>query len=282
MSIRDKLAGKTTKLTEERQKTEDHPARLHNYKDGDFFYVQTAQIIPNPDQPRKYFDEQALEELSLSIKKNGVLQPVIIKFGHDEKIYLVAGERRYRAAKIAGLEKIPAVFTTGNSAEIALIENIQREDLSPIEESEALHRMIEEHNYTQEKLALVVGKARTTITETLSLNKLPDQIKEECRRADNYPRRLLVEVAKQKTSQDMLSLFSQIKEGKLKSSQVREITRKRSDKPQRTPAAITIDKTINLNIALSKIDLSTVEEHEKNRLTAELLSLKKSIENTLR
>lgn len=80
----------------------------------------------------------------------------------------------------------------------------------------------------------------------------------------------------------MLSLFSQIKEGKLKSSQVREITRKRSDKPQRTPAAITIDKTINLNIALSKIDLSTVEEHEKNRLTTELLSLKKSIENTLR
>src|SRR5574340_571949 len=177
---------------------------------------------------------------------------------------------------MAGLEKIPAVFTTGNSAEIALIENLQREDLTPVEESEALARMIEEYNYTQEKLALVVGKARTTITEALSLNKLPDQIKDACRRADNYPRRLLVEVAKQKTPEDMLSLFNQIKEGNLKSSQVREITRKRSDTPQRTPAAVTLDKATSLNNNLSKLDLSTVEEHEKIQLITELRSLKKS------
>lgn len=281
MSIRDKLTGKTTKLAEERQKTEDHPAKLHNYKDGDFFSVEVGQIVPNPDQPRKYFDEQALEELSHSIKQNGVLQPVIIRFGQDGKIYLVAGERRYRAAKMAGLEKIPAVFTTGNSAEIALIENLQREDLTPVEESEALARMIEEYNYTQEKLALVVGKARTTITEALSLNKLPDQIKNECRRADNYPRRLLVEVAKQKTPEDMLSLFNQIKNNNLKSTKVREITRKHTDKPQRTPAAIVLEKAMNLNNNLSKLDISTVEEQEKTQLLTELHGLKKVIEKIL-
>lgn len=281
MSIRDKLTGKTTKLAEERPRTEDHPAKLHNYKDGDFFSVEVSQIVPNPDQPRKYFDEQALEELTHSIKQNGVLQPVIIRFGQDGKIYLVAGERRYRAAKMAGLEKIPAVFTTGNSAEIALIENLQREDLTPVEESEALARMIEEYNYTQEKLALVVGKARTTITEALSLNKLPDQIKNECRRADNYPRRLLVEVAKQKTLEDMFSLFNQIKNNELKSAQVREITRKRADKPQRTPAAIVLEKTMSLNNNLSKLDVSTIEEQEKTQLLSELHSLKKVIEKIL-
>src|SRR5574340_693169 len=118
MSIREKLTGKTTKLAEERQKTEDHPAKSQNYQDVDFFSVEVSQIVPNPDQPRKYFDEQALEELAHSIKQNGVLQPIIIRFDRDGKISLVAGERRYRAAKMAGLEKIPAVFTTGNSAEI--------------------------------------------------------------------------------------------------------------------------------------------------------------------
>lgn len=278
MSIRDKLAGKSTKLTTEKQVIVDHPAKLNNYNNGDFFHVEVDQITPNPDQPRKYFDEHALEELTQSIKQNGVLQPIIIKFGHDGKIYLVAGERRYRAAKKAGLEKIPAVFTTGNSAEIALIENIQREDLKPIEEAEALDRMIKEYTYTQEKLALVIGKAKSTVSEILSINRLPDVIKEEVRRAEQYPRRLLVEVAKQKTPEDMLSFFNQIKKDGLKSEQVRE---RRRDKPQRTPAAVILDKATNLNNSLSKIDLSTIEKQEKNLLLTELQDLKNTIERII-
>lgn len=281
MSIRDKLADKVTKLAADKPQAEDHPARLNNYRDGEFYYVETDQIIPNPDQPRKYFDEQALEELSQSVRQNGVLQPIIIKYGQDGKIHLVAGERRFRAAKKAGLAKIPAVFTTGNTAEIALIENIQREDLKPIEEAEALNRMIQEYNYTQEQLALVVGKARSTITEVLSLNKLPEPIKEQCRRADNYPRRLLVEIAKQKTEEAMLSLFNQVKNDGLKSTQVRTITRGPADKPQRTPAAITIDKAVSLSHNLSKLELATIEEQEKNQLLAELQNLKTTIEKVL-
>jgi len=279
MSIRDKLAGKSTKLATEKQVFEDHPAKLNNYNNGDFFYVEVNQITPNPDQPRKYFDEHALEELTQSIKQNGVLQPIIIKFGQDGKIYLVAGERRYRAAKKAGLEKMPAVFTTGNSAEIALIENLQREDLKPIEEAEALDRMIKEYTYTQEKLALVIGKAKSTVSEILSINRLPDVIKEEVRRAEQYPRRLLVEVAKQKTPEDMLSFFNQIKKDGLKSEQVRE--RRRSDKPQRTPAAVIMDKATHLNNSLSKIDLSTVEKQEKSLLLAELQALKNTLERVI-
>ena len=213
-TARDKLATKKTKLAAAPERLEDHPANLNNYQDGSFYHVDVDLILPNPDQPRKFFDEQALNELATSIKKKGVLQPVIIRKADDGQIFLVAGERRLKAAKIAGLENIPAIITKGNPAEIALIENLQREDLKPIEEAEALGRMIEEHGYTQEKLVQVLGKAKSTISEIVSLNRLPDSIKEEVRRAELFPRRLLVEIAKQDTQEKMVTLFASVKEGK--------------------------------------------------------------------
>lgn len=281
MSIRKKLAEKKTKLLAPKERLEDHPVRLHDYKDGDFYNVDIDMIMPNPSQPRKYFDPTALDELTQSIKRKGVLQPVIIRQGDDNKFYLVAGERRFRAAKKAGLEKIPSVFTTGNSTEIALIENLQREDLNPIDEAEALKQMMDEYTYTQEQIARIIGKARSTITESLSLNKLPEQIKKECRRADTYPRRLLVEIAKQKTSEDMLSLFDQIKKNNLKSSAVREITRKPSDSIKRTHAEILLNKTAGLIDSLSKLKMDTFKGKEKALLIAELHKLKKAIEEII-
>lgn len=186
MSIRKKLAEKKTKLSAPRERLEDHPVRLHDYKDGDFYNVDLDMILPSPNQPRKYFDPVSLNELSQSIKQKGVLQPVIIRKGDNNKFYLVAGERRFRAAKKAGLEKIPSVFTTGNATEIALIENLQREDLNPIDEAEALKQMMEEYNYTQDQIAKIIGKAKSTISEALSLNRFPDSIKKKVRRADIY------------------------------------------------------------------------------------------------
>ena len=218
-TARDKLASKTTKLATTPERLEDHPANLNNYQDGSFFHVDVDLILPNPDQPREFFDEKSLNELAASIKKKGVLQPVIIRKTDDAQIFLVAGERRLKAAKIAGLEKIPAIITKGNPAEIALIENLQREDLKPIEEAEALGRMIEEHGYTQETLVQVLGKAQSTISEVLSLNRLPESIKDEVRQTNAFPRRLLVEIAKQKTPDKMLALFTAAKGGNLKSDQ---------------------------------------------------------------
>ncbi len=280
-STRDKLAKKKTKLSIDRDKIKDHPASLDNYHEGSFFNVDIKMIMPNPEQPRKYFDPSTLKELSKSIKQKGVLQPVIIRKSDDDKIYLVAGERRFKAAQIAGLDKIPAVITKGNPLEIAMIENLQRENLKPIEEAEALQKMIENYEYTHEKLAFAIGKARSTITEILSLNKLPERIKDECRRADIHPRRLLIEIAKQKDSEEMLLLFKQIKTNKLKSEQVREKTRKKQEKAYRTPAAIALDKTISLSNFLKKIDLNAAEKHEKTQLILELDNLKKYIENIL-
>jgi ParB family chromosome partitioning protein len=217
-----------------------------------------------------------MAELGESIKQKGVLQPIIIRRGDGGEIILVAGERRLRAAKIAGLEKIPAILTKGNPAEIALIENLQRENLSPIEEAEALFRMAEEFAYTHEQLAAVVGKARSTITESLSLIKLPEAVKEECRRADNYPRRLLVEIANKKTPEKMTGLFGRIKDGNLKSDQVRQETRKR-ERTEHAPLEITLGKIQALAKNLSKIELEQLNPEDKIQLLAALQDLEKSI-----
>lgn len=280
-SLKDKLANAKSKLASPQERVEDHPANLSDHQDGSFFNIDIQLITPDPNQPRKFFNPESLEELSQSIKQKGVLQPVIIRKSDDGIIYLVAGERRYRASKMAGLEKIPAIFTKGNPIEIAIIENLQRDNLKPMEEAEALGRMVKEYNYTQEELAFAIGKARTTITETLSLNKLPEEIKEECRRADNYPRRLLVEIAKQKTYEEMVNLFRQVKENNLTSGQVRNITRKQERSKNRTPAAIALEKTSDLDNYLAKLDLSSIEETEKFNLLSSLKNLNASIEKII-
>jgi len=280
-SLRDQLANAKSKLATKKEKLKDHPANFNNHQDGSFYHIDIDLIETDPKQPRKFFNPDSLAELSQSIKQKGVLQPVIIRKDADDKIYLVAGERRYRASKMANLEKIPAILTKGNPMEIAIIENLQRENLKAIEEAEALNQMLIEYNYTQEQLALIIGKARTTITETLSLNKLPEEIKENCRRADNFPRRLLVEIAKQKTEEEKINLFKQVKENGLNSGQVRNITRKRISNKRQTPAAIVLEKTSTLNNCLAKLDLGSIEETEKFQLIASLEKLKTSIEKII-
>lgn len=142
--------------------------------------IPVDEIRPNPYQPRKVFDEDALKELSSSIKQHGVFTPILIKKsiqGYD----LIAGERRLRASKLAGLKDIPAIivdFDDQEMMEIALLENIQREDLNVIEEAKAYEKLIQRLNYTQEQLAHRVGKSREHITNLLRLLKLPEDVQE--------------------------------------------------------------------------------------------------------
>lgn len=149
----------------------------HNEKVSE---ISITDISENKYQPRRNFNEEKLKELSLSIKEHGVIQPIIIRPAGQGKYELVAGERRWRACKMLGLDKIPAVvkdFTDKETSEIALIENIQREDLNAIEESMAYRKLIEEHDLTQEDLSLRVGKSRSYIANSLRLLALPDHIK---------------------------------------------------------------------------------------------------------
>lgn len=142
--------------------------------------ILLSDIRPNPYQPRKVFDEDALNELALSIKEHGIFQPVILKKA-VQGYEIVAGERRCRAAKIANLEEVPAIivdFSDQQMMEIALLENIQREDLNSIEEAQAYQMMMDKLSLTQNELAKRVGKSRTHITNTLRLLNLPKKIQE--------------------------------------------------------------------------------------------------------
>lgn len=139
------------------------------------------EIIPNRDQPRKTFDEAALEELAESIKQHGVLQPLLVRPIPSGGYQLVAGERRWRACRMAGLNKVPVVIkelTDTETMEIAIIENLQREDLNPIEEAEGLQALIDKCGYTQEEVAVSVGKSRPAIANSLRLLRLPQEVRD--------------------------------------------------------------------------------------------------------
>jgi len=144
-----------------------------------FFELPIDKIIPNPDQPRKNFNEELLEELAQSIKNFGLLQPIsVIKNG--DKYEIIAGERRYRAAKKVGLDKIPVIIkdiSKKEKLELSLVENIQRENLNSVEEALAYSSLIETYNITQEELASTIGKSRTSITNSIRLLNLDPQIR---------------------------------------------------------------------------------------------------------
>ena len=141
--------------------------------------IDLSQIQANPDQPRRMFDEEALEELAISIRQIGVIQPITLRKAEGDTYQIIAGERRYRASQIAGLTTIPAYIRTAEDEtvmEMALIENIQREDLNSIEIALAYQKLIDTYELTQESLSERVGKKRTTITNYLRLLKLPAEI----------------------------------------------------------------------------------------------------------
>lgn len=148
--------------------------------------IDINEIQPSEYQPRKGFDERQLEELSLSIRSKGILQPIIVRKA-DRGYRLVAGERRWRAAKMAGLKRIPAIVrdvTESEMVELALIENLQREDLNPIETAEACNRLIKDFHLTQEDLSKLLGKQRSSIANLLRLLKLPPDVKQWIAKGD--------------------------------------------------------------------------------------------------
>lgn len=147
-----------------------------------YFSCDIDKIQPNPNQPRQFFDEEKLRELAESIRENGVIQPLLVS-GEGGRYTLIAGERRLRAARLAGLDEVPVVLADGNGGsatlELALIENIQRQDLNPIEEAQAYARLVEEFNLTQDEVGRKVGRQRSTIANALRLLTLPASIQQD-------------------------------------------------------------------------------------------------------
>lgn len=166
------------------QKTRKKIRRESSFSAGDnnkIWKIAIEEIVPNSSQPRKNFSHGDLEDLVLSIKKHGILQPLIVTENPDGGYELIAGERRLRASQIAGLAEVPIIIrsaTEQEKLELALIENIQRQDLNPIEEAVAYARLVNEFNLTQEQVSEQMGKSRSTIANILRLLNLPDQIQE--------------------------------------------------------------------------------------------------------
>jgi ParB family chromosome partitioning protein len=157
--------------------------------------VPVDSIRPNPDQPRRHFDSEALEDLAASIRMRGILHPIIVK-RDGEGFVIMAGERRYRAARLAGLDVVPALIRDGDPLEIAMIENLQREELSPLEEAEGLGMLIEQYGYTHETLAELIGKSRPYVSNTLALRRLPERIKRAYYETPDVSREILISVAR--------------------------------------------------------------------------------------
>src|SRR6185503_16281469 len=172
--------------------------------------IPIAQIDPNPDQPRQVMGD--LSELIASIVAQGIIEPLVVR-PRGDRFQIVAGERRYQASVQAGLTELPVVIRDVDDTEmleLALIENLQRKDLTPFEESEALHGLADSCGYTHEDLARRLGKSRSSITESLALHAMPGEVRNLCRLADISSKSLLLQVVRQETPEKMTALVEKI------------------------------------------------------------------------
>jgi ParB family transcriptional regulator, chromosome partitioning protein len=174
--------------------------------------IPIEDIEPNPHQPRQVLGD--LSELIASIREKGILEPILVR-PLGSRFQIIAGERRFRAATEAGLADIPCVVRDASDAEtmeIALIENLQRKDLSAFEEADGLRTLAETYGYTHEKMAEKIGKSRSALTETLSLTAMPDHVRELCRLADISSKSLLLQIVRQSDPRKMVALVGQLQQ----------------------------------------------------------------------
>jgi len=195
--------------------------------------ITVEQIRPNPEQPRKALGD--LRELSDSIRQKGVLEPLLVRFvPREDCFYIISGERRYHAARAAGLREVPCIEKSADDAEtleIALIENIQRKDLTPFEEAEGLQRLAEQFDYSHEELAKKLGKARSSVSETLSLRNIPESLRKKCVENGVTTKSLLLQIARQPTERKMLELFARILQSGLTRDEARRVRSDEKDGP---------------------------------------------------
>jgi ParB family transcriptional regulator, chromosome partitioning protein len=197
--------------------------------------IPVEQIRPNPDQPRKAIGD--LRELTDSIREKGVLEPLLVRFvPREDCYYIISGERRYHASRAAGLNEVPCIEKMADDAEtleIGLIENIQRKDLTPFEEADGLHRLATQFEYTHEDVARKIGRARSSVTETLSLRNIPEALRQRCVENGIVSKSLLLQIARQPTEKKMMEMFHRILQGGLTRDEARKERREEQTGPQR-------------------------------------------------
>ena len=223
-------------------------------------------VEPNAEQPRTTLGN--IEELAASIREKGVLEPILVRAIGPNRYQIISGERRFRAASLAGLDEIPAIELDASdqeTLEIALVENIQRKDLTPFEEAEGLMVLQQKFGYTHEKISHVIGKSRTTITETLSINDIPDRIRAMCREAGIANKSILVQIARAGDEKAMEDVVRRYAAGELTRDGVRKQTAKPEPKKAGRPKNFTwqvkdkaLPFTVNLSFRKANVDKSEI------------------------
>ena len=227
--------------------------------------IPIDEIDPNPDQPRQVMGD--LSELMASIAEKGIIEPLIVR-QRGGRYQIVAGERRYQASVQVGLRELPVVIRDVDDneiVEVALVENIQRKDLSAFEEAEALHTLAERCGYTHEDLARRMGKSRTNVTESLALAQMPTEVRNLCRLADISSKSLLLQIVRQQDTQKMIALIERLTRDGGGAAVTREQARKVAAKPKPgRPKAFVFKylppaKTFSLKLQFKKSEVDKTE-----------------------
>src|SRR5215470_17111133 len=197
--------------------------------------IRVDQIRPNPDQPRKALGD--LTELTASVREKGVLEPLLVRYmPREDCYYIISGERRYHASRAAGLREVPCIEKMADDAEtleLALIENIQRKDLTPFEEADGLYQLAARFEYTHEDMAKKIGGARSSVTETLSLRNIPEPLRKKCVEHGITSKSLLLQIARQPTEKKMAEMFHRILQGGLTRDEARRERKEEQGTPHR-------------------------------------------------
>lgn len=250
---------------------------LPTYKKGKLYALKVDNLQPDQEQPRRSFDAESLQELALSIAKHGVLQPVIFRATAQGEVVLVAGQRRWQAARQAGLTAIPGVFSDGEPSEIALVENLLRQDLTAIEEAEAIHKLKTTHDYQLEQLHGILGKSVSTLSEILSLIRLPAEIRDDCRADRRIARSTLLEISKMPDKEQMMDLYRQYRAKGLSREKLRQNARNQQANAPRPE----IRQVRSWTRRFGKFDVAQLADQERVVLKGELEKLHGQVQQML-
>lgn len=204
--------------------------------------IPICKIHPNPDQPRKALGD--LSELTQSVREKGVLEPLLVRYlPREDAYYIISGERRFHASQAAGLTELPCIEKIADDAEtleLALIENLQRKDLTAFEEADGLYRLAEQFDYTHDDIAKKIGRARSSVTETLSIRNIPGAIRKTCLEKGIVSKSLLLQVARQPNEKKMQDMVMQIAQSGLTRDEARRVRQEENDTESR-PRPYTFD-----------------------------------------
>jgi ParB family transcriptional regulator, chromosome partitioning protein len=197
--------------------------------------IPIDKIRPNPDQPRKHIGD--VRELADSIREKGVLEPLLVRYvPREDTYYIISGERRYHASQAAGLHELPCIEKVADDAEtleLALIENLQRKDLTPFEEADGLQRLADHFDYTHDDIARKIGRARSSVTEIMSLRLIPEEVRKECISNNVTSKSVLLQIARQPTEKKMREMVGRITQEGLKRDEARRVRKEETESAPR-------------------------------------------------